>query len=55
MTDTPPGLVRLPLGKGCLLVLTEQEYRRGILRGKTMRRRETLVKRTPATAGEKEG
>ncbi len=48
MTTHPPDvhdLVRLPLGKGCVLVLTWAEYRRGIARGKALRRRETLEQR----------
>lgn len=39
MTTHPPDvhdLVRLPLGKGCVLVLTWSEYRRGIARGKAV-------------------
>ena len=32
-------LIRVPLAKSCYLLLTHEEYRRGIARGKTERRR----------------
>lgn len=38
-------LVRIPLGKSCVLVLTWSEYRRGIWRGKSERRRAAMAKR----------
>ena len=34
-----PELIRVDLPKSCYLLLTTEEYRRGILRGKTERRR----------------
>jgi len=37
-SDPPPGLIPVPLGKQCLLLLTEREYLAGILRGKLWRR-----------------
>ena len=54
MTTHPPDvhdLVRLPLGKGCVLVLTWSEYRRGIARGKAERRRAAMTKRLPTEKG----
>jgi len=41
----PAGLVCVPLGKGCLLLLSKEEYVRAIKRGKAWRRREALAKR----------
>lgn len=35
-----PGLIRVELPRGCFLLLTKQEFERGILRGKAARRRE---------------
>ena len=32
-TDLPPGLIAVPLGKACVLLLTEPEYLAGIRRG----------------------
>lgn len=46
-----PERVRIPLGKGCLLVLTWSEYRRGIARGKSERRRAALAQRTTTAPG----
>ena len=41
--DTPPGFVRVPCGKGdCQLLLTQDEYLRGLRRGKWWRRRLAL-------------
>ncbi|HLG43669.1 MAG TPA: hypothetical protein VI337_01500 [Nitrospirales bacterium] len=40
------GFVQVPVGKaGCVLVLTEAEYLRGIRRGKWWRRRDALRRR----------
>jgi hypothetical protein len=44
-TDTPAGLVKVPLPKGCFLLLSVVEYERGIRRGKWLRRREAMLKR----------
>jgi hypothetical protein len=44
----PTGLVSVPLGKDCILLLSEAEYIRAIKRGKWWRRREALTKRTGA-------
>lgn len=51
MTETPPGLVRVPLPKGCVLLRTPEEYRRAILRGKRRRRRGALALRIPKNPG----
>lgn len=45
-TDTLAGLIRVPVGKGCILLLTEGEYLAGLRRGKQLRRREALARRT---------
>ena len=44
----PPDLICLPLGTGCLLLLTATEYTRALRRGKWWRRHEALTKRTGA-------
>jgi hypothetical protein len=44
-TDPPAGLIPVPLGKGCLLLLTEPEFVAGIRRGKSWRRRLALASR----------
>jgi hypothetical protein len=41
----PPGLVCVPVGKGCILLLSEEEYVRAIKRGKAWRRCEALQRR----------
>jgi len=41
----PAGLVPVPVGKGCVLLLSEGEYVRAIKRGKVWRRREALRRR----------
>ena len=43
--DTPEGLVKVPLSKGCFLLLSVAEYERGIRRGKWLRRRKAMLKR----------
>lgn len=40
------------LGKGCVLVLTEAEYLRGVRRGKFFRRRATLARRLAPNAAD---
>lgn len=45
LADPPPGLIAVPLGKACLLLLTQAEFRAGVKRGKTWRRREALAER----------
>jgi hypothetical protein len=45
----PPQLVRVPLGSGgCYLLLTPQEWRRGIARGKRDRRARAHARRQRA-------
>jgi replicative DNA helicase len=44
----PAGLVLVPLGKGCALLLTATEFARGLWRGKWWRRREALRRRGEA-------
>ena len=41
----PPGFVSIPLGKGCVLLLTKWEYLNALRRGKWWRRREAEAKR----------
>jgi hypothetical protein len=41
----PADFIRVQLDKGCFLLLTEPEYRRGIRRGKWLRRRAAMLKR----------
>jgi len=41
----PPGLVPVPIGKGCVLLLSEGEYLRAVKRGKAWKRREALRSR----------
>lgn len=38
ITETPPGLYGIPVGKGCVLLLTVSEYARALARGKAYRR-----------------
>ena len=38
-------MISVPLPKGCMLLLTEAEYQRGLLRGKVARRRKALAER----------
>lgn len=40
-------MVPVPIGKGCLLLLTQGEYLRALARGKAFRRREALQARIP--------
>jgi hypothetical protein len=44
--EPPPGLIPVEVGKGCVLLLTEGEYLAGLRRGKQLRRREALARRT---------
>jgi hypothetical protein len=46
-----PDLVRVEIGKGCVLYLTRTEYANGICRGKVIKRREQRRQRaaTPPT------
>jgi len=47
---TPPGFIRIPVGKGpCQLLLTDAEYLRGLRRGKWWRRRLALRPRIEGT------
>jgi hypothetical protein len=45
MTDPPPGMIPVQLAKGCLLLLTDHEYRLGLQRGKWWRRRQAMQQR----------
>ena len=46
MNQHPPaGLIPVPLGKGCVLLLTPAEMENGIRRGKGWRRRQTIEAR----------
>ncbi len=53
----PPGLVAIPMAKGCILLLTGEEYARAIRRGKAWRRRAALAERaaTPLATRERSG
>ncbi len=42
---TAAGLVHIPIGKRCLLLLTEAEYQRALKRGKWLRRQQALARR----------
>jgi hypothetical protein len=44
-TDFPDGLLAIPFGKGCLLLLTPQEVTAGIRRGKWWKRRQAMLQR----------
>ena len=44
----PPGLILVPIGKGCVLLLLEVEYVRAIQRGKRWRRRRAVATRRGA-------
>ncbi len=44
-SEPPDGLLAVPFGKGCILLLTPQEVTAGIRRGKWWRRREVAVRR----------
>jgi len=46
--DAPAGLLVVPFGKGCLLLLTPQEVTAGIRRGKWWRRRKAMLQRENA-------
>jgi len=50
-TVTPAGLVPVPVGKGCVLILTRTEYLRGLRRGKWWRRQEARKRRANAVQG----
>jgi hypothetical protein len=50
--DPPPGLIRVDVGKGCLLLLTQPEYENGLRRGKFYRRRLALSQRLAANAAD---
>jgi len=44
-------MIRVPLPKGCFLLLTAEEYAKALARGKAYRRIEAMTKRmTPATS-----
>ena len=42
---TEPAYIIVPIHKGCILVLTADEFRRALRRGKAKRRRETYDQR----------
>ena len=43
--EVPPGFVRVPMGKGCVLLLTEAQHLQAIRWGKQWRRREQMQRR----------
>ena len=43
--ELPAGLVPVPVGKGCIVLLSEGEYIRAIKSGKGWKRREALRRR----------
>jgi hypothetical protein len=45
MIDAPPGMVVIPLGKACVLVLPERVYLAGLKLGKALRRRQAEASR----------
>jgi hypothetical protein len=49
-TDTADyaGYIRIPVHKGCVLVLSPAEYARAVRRGKALRRREVFLQRQSA-------
>jgi len=51
--DIPAGLLAVPYGKGCLLLLTPQEVTAGIRRGKWRKRRPAMLQREPSPQREK--
>ncbi len=48
LPDPPDGLLAVPFGKGCVLLLTPREVTAGIRRGKWWRRRLADEKRAQA-------
>jgi hypothetical protein len=48
--ELPDGLLAVPLPKGCVLLLTPQEYLAGIRRGKWWRRRQREQARQATSA-----
>jgi len=44
--DTPQGYVSVPVGKSCVLLLTDREYTQGLKRGKRWRRTQERMART---------
>ncbi len=42
---TEPAYITVPIHKGCILVLTADEFRRALWRGKAKRRREAFEQR----------
>lgn len=50
-TEAPAGLLAVPYGKGCLLLLTPQEIAAGIRRGKWWKRRQAMLARQAGGAG----
>jgi len=51
-SDPPAGLIRVDLGKGCILLLTQGEYLSGLRRGKFYRRAQALAGRLEGNASE---
>jgi len=45
LPDPPDGLLAVPFGKGCILLLTAQEVTAGIRRGKWWKRRQAMLAR----------
>lgn len=44
-------LIKIPIGKSCFILLTPEEYRRGIERGKAVRRRKQFQEREDRRRG----
>ena len=51
--ETPKGMISVPMGKGCILLLTEDEYVRALRRGKIHRRRENEMEREAKAVSER--
>lgn len=45
MSEGQPGLIKVPLPKNCYLLLTPEELRRAIRRGRRQKRLETIQRR----------
>jgi hypothetical protein len=52
LVPSQPQLIRVDLPKRCYLLLTWEEYQRGIRRGKAQRRRQAYEKRQGVSPGE---
>jgi hypothetical protein len=45
--DPPPGMIPVPLAKGCVLLLTEREFTAGLKRGEWWKRRAAVTAQKP--------